>query len=201
MLCTRRLTKTLGGQQTSEDKLKHHSLLFAPVLWLGVAFAESIPLEAVRGQVQLQDLANVASTLGVHFDIFDYEAPEAHCIHFYVEETGPLRERRHDVGGECGLDGPQRLTVQWQLQPSELSFQFFRYRRDINRGGMISGPSIPINEHHKHGTTGYSVPSPHLELGKETLLVHNKYGEGEDTMEVKVFAELRPNPAGTIGTE
>ncbi len=178
--------------------MKHQSLLLAPVLWLSVAFAEPITLEPVRGQVELRDLANVASTLGVHFDIFDYESPEAHCIHFYIEETGPLRERRHDVGGECGLDGPQRLTVQRRLQPGELVFRFLRYRRDINQGGGFYGPSIPIDEHH---TSQFRVPPPRLELGKETLLVHSKYGVGEDAIEVKVLAELRPNPAETIGTE
>ena len=104
--------------------MQHHSLLLATVLWLNVAYAEPIPLEPVRGQVQLQDLANVAITLGIYFEIFDYELPEANCIHFYVEEIGSSRERRHDGGGVCELDGPMRLTVQWQLQAGALVFHF-----------------------------------------------------------------------------
>jgi hypothetical protein len=178
--------------------MKHHCLLLAPVFWLNVAFAEPIPLQAVTGQVELRDLANVASTLGVHFKIFDYEAPAAHCIHFFVEEKGPLREERHDAGGECGSGGPQRLTVQWRIQEGELTFHFFRYHRDINQGGSFGGTTILVDGNH---TSQYRVAPPLLDLGQETLLVHSKFGDGDDAVELKVLAELRANPTGSMGTE
>ena len=46
----------------------------------------SVDLIPARGDVQFQDLSNLAEFMGIRFKSFDYETAEPHCIHFYVDE-------------------------------------------------------------------------------------------------------------------
>jgi len=169
--------------------------------WTTLASAQEIDLLPVREGLQMRDLANVAQAMGLYFEIFDYEANEAHCIHFYVDEEDDTNTReRHDVGGECGLAGPQRLTLQWRREAGSLTFQMMRFRRDIDQGGVVLGPTINIPD--PGGMSLYSVKPPKLALGREIELVHTAFGvTPRGRKDFRIIAELRPNPGKVVGTE
>ena len=158
------------------------------------------PLEKVGENVQAQDLANLASALGVQFEIFDYDLDEAHCVHFFVDEIDDENGARHDAHGLCGVAGPQRLTVQWKKEDGQAQFRFMRYRRDVEQGVSLVGPTLSAPT--QSGFTEYSIEAPQLDYDRETVLVHGAFGRNQGPRtEFKVLAELRPNPRQTIGTE
>ena len=171
------------------------TLLVGSSLALGDA-----PLEKVGENVQAQDLANLASALGVQFEIFDYDPDEAHCVRFFVDEIGEGNTARHDVQGLCGLAGPQRLTVQWKKEEGQARVRFMRYRRDSEQGASFGGPTLTTAT--QSGFTEYSIEAPQLDYDRETVLFHGAFGQNQGPRtEFKVLAELRPNPRQTVGTE
>ncbi|MEE8528897.1 MAG: hypothetical protein V3S70_10035, partial [Gammaproteobacteria bacterium] len=98
-------------------------LLIMTVLLNGNSLASDTPVDLVpvRGDVQFQDLSNLAEFMGIRFKSFDYETAEPHCIHFYVDEKSVNgNTTRHDGSGECGLGGSHRLTVQWKVEDGSL---------------------------------------------------------------------------------
>lgn len=153
------------------------------------------------GEVQAQDLDNLAATLGVMMQRYDYDTEEPRCLHFYVDEvTVDGDEQRHDGAGLCGLAGPQRLTIQWVTEGSEISFKFLRYRRDVRQGGSVSGPTLTAPTH--LGSAAYGIAPPEFRLNEETVLYHGVYGPNNGPqMSFRVIAELRENARGRIGTE
>ncbi len=179
------------------------TLLGVTALLVGIplAFGDTVQLVPVDRNLQARDLANLAEAVGLRFEIFDYDTVEPHCVHFFVDEVdGSGAITRHDGHGQCGLAGPQRLTIQWKAEAGQVDFRFIRFRRDIEQGGSVSGPTISIPE--SAGLTEYGIVPPELSFGRETVLFHGAYGWNEGPrMEFKVLAELRRNPNGVIGTE
>lgn len=180
-------------------------LLILTALLNGNSSASDAPvgLVPVRGDVQFQDLSNLAEFMGIRFKSFDYETAEPRCIHFYVDEKSVNGETiRHDGGGECGLAGSHRLTVQWKVEDGSIDFRFVRYRRDVDQGSSVWGPKIAIP-----GLGGQSlkrIDPPQLEIGRPALVLSGSFwstGTNQQRMEFKVLVELRPNPTGIIGTE
>ena len=55
------------------------------MLNMGLAMAETYDLTRVKGQVLTQDLQNLGDAMGVKMEMFDYEIPISHCVHFSVE--------------------------------------------------------------------------------------------------------------------
>lgn len=160
-----------------------------------------VDLVPVRGDVQFQDLSNLAEFMGIRFKTFDYETAEPHCIHFYVDEKSVGGDTtRHDGRGECGLAGPHRLTIQWKKEGGWLDFRFIRYRRDVAQGSSVWGPKIAIPD-----LGGQSLKRIHpskLEIGRPVLVLHGSFSSRDgQRMEFKILAELRPNPDGIVGTE
>lgn len=162
-----------------------------------------VDLVPVRGDVQFQDLSNLAEFMGIRFKSFDYETAEPHCIHFYVDEKSVNGDTtRHDGRGECGLAGSHRLTVQWKVVDSSVEFRFIRQRRDVAQGSSVWGPKISIP-----GLGGQSlkgINSSKLEIGRPAVVLSGSFysaGIDQQRMDFKVLVELRPNPDGIIGTE
>ncbi|MEM7504442.1 MAG: hypothetical protein AAF417_20560 [Pseudomonadota bacterium] len=157
-------------------------------------------LDKVDNRLQVRDLANLAGALGVGFELFDYELDDPHCIHFFVDETAESDRIRHDGHGLCGLGGRHRLTVQWKVENEQVQVRFMRYRRDIEQGVTITGPSFPAPA--SGGFTEYAIDRPQLDYDRETVLFHGAFGQNQGPRtEFKVLAELRPNPSQTVGTE
>lgn len=152
-------------------------------------------------EVQAQDLDNLAATLGVMMQRYDYDTEEPRCLHFYVDEINVNGDQqRHDGAGLCGLAGPQRLTIQWKVDDSEVNFKFLRYRRDIRQGGSVNGPSLPIPT--QQAFASRAIDPPRFQLNEETVLFHGVYGINDGPqMSFRVIAELRENARGRIGTE
>lgn len=74
-----------------------------------------------------------------------------------------------------------------------------RYRRDVDEGGSVDGPTLDIPE---TGGALYGVDASELAYDQEVVLVHGAYGSNDGPeMNFKVVAELRPNPDSVIGTE
>ena len=180
-------------------------LLISTVLLNGNSSASDAPVDLVpvRGDIQFQDLSNLAEFIGIRFKSFDYETAEPHCIHFYVDEKPANADTtRHDRGGDCGLAGPHRLTIQWMTEAGWLDFRFIRKRRDIDQGSSVWGPRIAISN--MGGQSLEGIDPPKLEIGRPALVVHVSFwstGTDGQRVEFKVLAELRPNPSGIIGTE
>ena len=180
-------------------------LLILTALLNGNSSASDAPVDLVpvRGDLQFQDLSNLAEFIGIRFKSFDYETSEPHCIHFYVDEKSANGDTtRHDGSGECGLAGPHRLTVQWKVEECSLDFRFIRYRRDVAQGSSVWGPRIAIPD-----LGGQSLGRIHpskLEIGRPTPVLSGSFWNtdaNQQRMEFKVLVELRPNPDGIIGTE
>ena len=171
-------------------------------LTLSNASADSSTVELLPSSrtVHVQDLANLAAAFGVEFKIFDYETSEPHCVHFFVEEITDTGDRtRHGGSGICGLGGPHGLTIQWQADAGRVNFTFMRYRRDVEQGSSVAGPTLDIPE--TGGSSLYGVEPPELQHGQETVLVYGSYGLNEGPqLKFKVLAELRANPDSVIGT-
>ena len=162
-----------------------------------------VDLVPVRGDVQFQDLSNLAEFMGIRFKSFDYETAEPHCIHFYVDEKSVNGDTtRHDGRGECGLAGPHRLTIQWKVEDSSVEFRFIRYRRDVDQGSSVWGPKIAIPE--LGGQSLKRISPSQLEIGRPTTVLSGSFssiGPDRRRMEFTVLVELRQNPEGIIGTE
>ena len=175
----------------------------AAALLFGLPWAvgDTLRLTQVDKIREASDLANLADAVGVRFEIFDFDAVNPHCVHFFVDEMiGSDSKTRHDGGGLCGLAGPQRLTVQWKADSGRLAFRFIRNRRDIEQGGSLTGPTLPIPD--RTTRSDYGTKASELAYGSETVLVHAAYGpDNGPRTEFKVLAELRSNPNGIIGTE
>lgn len=162
---------------------------------------DEVPVSPVRGVVEMRDLANVASELGLRIEMFDYETSQDHCLHFYVDtSTNDKPVTRHEGGGHCGIAGKHRLTVSWRLDGERAKFSFRRFNREIGQGGMVGGPSISVPN--SMASTMYEVPQPVFSFESEAVLLHGAYGwKGKSITDFKVVVELRPNPDGIVGTE
>ena len=188
------------------------SMLILFMLNMGLAMAETYDLTRVQGQVLTRDLQNLGDAVGVKIEMFDYEIPISHCVHFSVElhvDSDPPEVI--DARGECSDGGPHRLTVQWRENDGEVQLYFYLYRRDIGQGGGIGGPQFDVSGH--GGWSGGGTRSqPVFKFGQRTQLtgasyyksMKNEYTglwEREWTKRIVVFAELRENPEVIIGTE
>ena len=171
------------------------------LLWHPSFSDDVIELSAVRGPVEMRDLTNIASELGLRIELFDYESTIPHCIHLYVDESvdgGPTV--RHDGNGHCGVAGKHRLTISWKIVDGKARFGFKRYHRDFDQGGGIGGPTITVSN--SDGHTLFRIDPPRLSMNAEAVLVHGAYGSrGKTITDFKVIAELRPNAEGIVGTE
>lgn len=182
------------------------------MLNMGPAMAETYGLTRVQGEVSIRDLENLGHAIGVNMDIFDYEVPIHHCVHFSVElhvNSDPTKVI--DARGLCSNEGPHRLTVQWRENDGDVNLYFYLYRRDIRQGSGVGGPRFDIAGH--GGWSGGGARSqPVFEIGQRTQLTGASYyksmknessglWERESTKRIVVFAELRENPEGIIGTE
>lgn len=176
------------------------AVVFSLIMTATLAHGDTVELTAVEQNLRTRDLANLGAAMGINFVIFDYEAADSHCVSFAVEESdGRGFEARHEGFGLCGRSGPQRLTVQWQAQAEELKLNFMRYRRDVEQGGSVSGPTIAIPGDNASALRGIDPPA--FSDDAETVLVHAQFGLNEGPYKlIKVLAELRPNPTGSIGT-
>lgn len=179
------------------------SLIIAAIGCVSVgASAAVVPVTVTEPESapQFRDLANLAEALGIHMNAFDYETKEPHCLSMMVEaNTMSCSPVRHNGGVLCGQKGPHRLTIQLTPQDRAVSFKFVRFRRDIDQGGSVAGPTIPIPT--TSGLTIYGIEKRELRADEETLLVHGAYGwnEGPRT-EFRVIGQLKENPNGFIGT-
>ena len=179
----------------------------------GCVLAETYELRPGLSDISMRDLQNLAYAVGVEMAIFDYEAADNHCLHFFIEITeneNPVETI--DSRGECGLAGPRRLTIQWQEEDGKVQFRFWFLRRDIRQGGSVASPRIDVAGYAGwHGGAHYVVP-PKLQLSEHTPLAVLRYSgtvqeqesdqsETERSKEITVLGELRANPDGIIGTE
>lgn len=160
---------------------------------------QGVSLEDARDPVTIQDLANLASEFGLNFRMFDYEVTHSNCMQFLVDITINEATSRHKGSEICGLGGPERLTVYWQLKDTNLLFTFKIHRRDNSQLTSVSGPNIVLPN--VSGHTLSNTRPPVLAPGRETVLLDGTYGLlGPMSTEFKVVAELRPNPDDVVGT-
>ena len=162
---------------------------------------DEIVVSPVQGVAEVRDLLNVASELGLHFEMFDYETIDDHCLHFYIDEfTNDEPVTRHDGSGHCGVAGKHRLTVSWKLDQGAAKFSFKRFNRELGQGGGVGGLEISVPN--SMGSTLYRISPPSFSIGSKTTLLHGAYGWKSDNItDFKVIVEFRPNPEGIVGTE
>ena len=147
------------------------------------------------------DVANLASSMGIHITVFDFAPDEPYCLQLAVVENGAGGEDRRKGGGYfCGLEGANRLTVHRRLEPS-LKFLCFINAQSDGTGGSTGGVEFSTDRDENPGWHGWSAETtPNLTVGTETALMrHTTHREGEEPTEYVVLGTMRPNPDRTIG--